>query len=343
MSVSTNGAKRCIDFAVEHKLQYIGIDWGWYGIERLFSSDASKVDVAPQVNSDRDFDLPEIIAYGSERNIGVFLYVNQRALLKQLDELLPLYQSWGVKGIKFGFVQVGSHRWSVWLHEAIKKCAKYNLLVDIHDEYRPTGFSRTYPNLLTQEGIRGNEEMPDATHNTVLPFTRYIAGAADYTISYYKKPGLGDFHGKMIKTTSAHQLALAVIYYSPLQFLFWYDKPEDFQGEPEIEFFEQVPSVWDDTKVLNGEIGEFVTIARQSGEQWFLGSITNNESRILGIPLSFLPEGECFQATIYSDDPAVVSRAKVKVSSLKVDSSVVLHVELAPSGGQAIWIKPERE
>ena len=116
-----------------------------------------------------------------------------------------MYQRWGIKGVKFGFVQVGSHRWSVWLHEAVKKEAKYKLIVDVHDEYRPTGFSRTYPNLLTQEGIRGNEEMPDAIHNTTLPFTRYIAGAADYTISYYKQKGLGDFHGKMIQTTSAIQ------------------------------------------------------------------------------------------------------------------------------------------
>ena len=341
MSVSTAGAKSCIDFAVRHNLQYIGIDWGWYGIERLFSSDASKVDVTPQVNPERDFNLTEIIAYGNERDIGVFLYVNQRALLKQLDELLPLYQSWGVKGIKFGFVQVGSHRWSVWLHEAVKKCANYNLLVDIHDEYRPTGFSRTYPNLLTQEGIRGNEEMPDATHNTVLPFTRYIAGAADYTISYYKKPGLGGFHGKMIQTTSAHQLALAVIYYSPLQFLFWYDKPSDYQGEPEIEFFEQVPTVWDDTRVINGEPGEYVTIARRSGEQWFIGTITNNDSRKLKVSLCFLTEGVNYLANIYYDEPSVAGRTKVKVESVEVDSSTVLNIDLAPSGGQAVWIRPE--
>ena len=99
-------------------------------------------------------------------------------------------KAWGVKGIKFGFVHVGSQHWTTWMHEAVKKCAKYNLMVDIHDEYRPTGFSRTYPNPLTQEGVRGNEEMPEATNSTILPFTRYIAGAADHTICYYHQIGL---------------------------------------------------------------------------------------------------------------------------------------------------------
>lgn len=341
MTVSTTGAKACIDFAEKHNLQYVEIDWGWYGPERLVASDARKVDVDPRINPTKDFDLHEVIAYGNQKNIGIIVYVNQRALLRQLDEIFPLYKNWGIKGVKFGFVQVGSHRWTVWLHEAVKKAAKYNLLVDIHDEYRPTGFSRTYPNLMTQEGIRGNEEMPDATHNTVLPFTRFIAGAADYTISYYKKPGLGDFHGKMIKTTSAHQLALAVIYYSPLQFLFWYDRPGDYQGEPEIEFFEKAPTVWDETRVLHGRIGEYTTVARRSGDQWFIGSITNNEPRSLKIPLDFLHADQNYTAEIYKDDPSAATRTKVGIDRISVNRSQVLEAELLPSGGQAIRIHPD--
>jgi alpha-glucosidase len=341
MTVSTKGAKACIDFAAQHNLQYVGIDWGWYGVERVFASDARKVNVDPRLNPDRDLDLHEVIAYGRQKGIGIFVYVNQRALLRQLDELFPLYQSWGVKGVKFGFVQVGSHRWSVWLHEAVQKAARCRLMVDIHDEYRPTGFSRTYPNLMTQEGVRGNEEMPDAAHNATLPFTRYIAGAADYTISYYKQKGLGDFHGKFIKTSSAHQLALAVIYYSPLQFLFWYDKPSDFQNEPEIEFFEKVPTVWDDTKVLNGRIGQYITVARRSGEQWFMGIITNDERRSLKIPLDFLSPGKTYRASIYRDDPSVDTRTHVRIDRIKVNASQMLDVELSPSCGQAVRLESE--
>ena len=127
-------------------------------------------------------------------------------------------------------------------------------MVDIHDEYRPTGFSRTYPNLLTQEGVRGNEEMPDATNNLILPFTRYVAGPADYTISYYFR-NFDGYNPQMIDTlapkaraihaTSGQQLAMAVVYYSPLQFLYWYDRPSDSRDEPELEFFDRVPTVWD--------------------------------------------------------------------------------------------------
>ena len=199
---------------------------------------------------------------------------------------------------------------------------------------------------MTQEGIRGNEEFPDATNNTILPFTRFIAGAADYTICYYRQ----DFgktasdengvpRGKFIKTTSAHQLALSVIYYSPLQYMYWYDKPEDSQEEPELEFFDAVPTVWDDSKVINGEIGQFITMARKSGNDWFLGTITNNDGRELKIPLSFLPKGKTYEARIYSDDPTVKTRTKVSIKKLSVNSTTVFDAKLIGSSGQAVWIK----
>ena len=172
-------AKKCVDFAAERGMQYIHLDAGWYGPEMKMSSDATTV------SEIKDFNMPELASYALTKRIGLWVYVNQRALIQQLDSILPLYKKWGIKGIKFGFVQVGNQRWTTWLHEAVKKCAEYGLMVDIHDEYRPTGFSRTYPNLMTQEGIRGNEEFPDATHNTILPFTRFLAGSADYTICYY--------------------------------------------------------------------------------------------------------------------------------------------------------------
>lgn len=345
VTLSMKGAKECIDFAVKRKLQYIHFDAGWYGYEYIVASDATKVNVDPRRNANSDLNLQEVIRYANEKGIGVFLYVNQRALYQQLDELLPLYQKWGVKGIKFGFVEVGSHKWTTWLHDAIKKCAKYNLMVDIHDEYRPTGFSRTYPNLLTQEGVRGDEEMPDATSNTILPFTRLIAGAADHTICYYHRPELKPKlaeapKGRIMKTRSGHQLALSVVLYSPLQFLYWYDKPEDARDEPELEFFDNVPTVWDDTKVLDGEIARFITIARRKGEEWFVGTITNNDARQLKVPLKFLTPGRQYLATIYYDDDMSTVRTKVSIKRIKVDANTVLNAKLLPSGGQAIWIRP---
>ncbi|CAL1517922.1 glycoside hydrolase family 97 N-terminal domain-containing protein [Chitinophaga sp. MM2321] len=344
VSLTMKGAKELIDFAVKRKLQYIHFDAGWYGYEYVVASDATRVNVDPRRNANSDLNLQEVIKYANEKGIGVFLYVNQRALYKQLDELLPLYQKWGVKGIKFGFVEVGSYKWTTWLHDAVKKCAKYNLMVDIHDEYRPTGFSRTYPNLLTQEGIRGNEEMPEATNSTIQPFTRCIAGAADHTICYYHRPELkkqlaGIQHARVMKTTSGHQLALAVVLYSPLQFLYWYDTPEDSQDEPELEFFDNVSTVWDDTKVVDGEIGKHITIARRKDDDWFVGTVTNTEKRELKVPLTFLTPGKKYRASIYYDDPASKVRTKVSIKRMNVTSASVLDAKLIPSGGQAVWIK----
>jgi alpha-glucosidase len=345
ISLSTTGAKEVVDFAAKRHLQYIHFDAGWYGFEYTSASDASKVNVDPRRNPKNDLDLKEVIRYAKTKGIGVFLYVNQRALSRQLDTLLPLYQKWGVAGLKFGFVHVGSHRWTTWLHEAVKKCAQYNLMVDIHDEYRPTGFSRTYPNLLTQEGVRGNEEMPDANNNTVLPFTRFLCGPADYTICYYHRPELKPRlaetqNARVLKTTSIHQMALSVVYYSPLQFMYWYDKPEDSKDEPELEFFDHVPTVWDDSKIIDGDIGQFITVARRSGEQWFVGSITNNDERDIQIPFSFLTAGKKYKATIYYDDPTSSVRTRVSIKTVTVDALSVLDFHLLPSGGNAIWIQP---
>lgn len=345
VTLSSKGAKDLVDFAVKRNLQYIHFDAGWYGYEYIVASDARTVSVDPRRNPKSDLNLQEAIHYANGKGIGVILYVNQRALYRQLDEILPLYKKWGVRGIKFGFVHVGSHRWTTWMHDAVRKCAEYNLLIDIHDEYRPTGFSRTWPNLMTQEGILGNEEMPDANHNTILPFTRFIAGAADYTICYYHRPEFkkslrNTQFPRSLKTTSAHQLALSVIYYSPLQYMYWYDKPSDSQDEPELEFFDAISTVWDDTKVLHGEIGEYITIARRKDKDWFLGTITNNNARELKIALGFLPKGKNYEAVIYSDDQNVNSRTKVGIKRIRVDAESVINVSLVASGGQAVWLKP---
>lgn len=352
VTLTTEGGKALVDFAVKRNLQYIHFDAGWYGFEYDKVSDATTVTLDPRRNPDINaLNLKEVVAYAKERGIGVILYVNQRALQQQLDEILPLYKSWGIAGIKFGFVQVGSQVWTKWMHEAIKKCADYGLMVDVHDEYRPTGFSRTYPNLMTQEGIRGNEEFPDATHNATLPFTRFIAGAADYTICYYRqdfgrlnadKDSYGVPRSKSIQTTPAHQLALAAVYYSPLQYMYWYDKPSDSQDEPELKFFDDVYTTWDDTKVLQGEVGEFITIARRKGEEWFIGSITNNEKRVLSVSLDFLPEGKNYIAEIYTDgDKSVKTRTKVRVSTYRVSNKTKLNFCLKASGGAAVRLVPD--
>jgi len=333
VTLTTEGGKALVDFAVKRNLQYIHFDAGWYGFEYDKVSDATTVTLDPRRNPDINaLNLKEVVAYAKERGIGVILYVNQRALQQQLDEILPLYKSWGIAGIKFGFVQVGSQVWTKWMHEAIKKCADYGLMVDVHDEYRPTGFSRTYPNLLTQEGIRGNEEFPDATHNTILPFTRMINGAADYTICYFDK---------RLKNTHAHQLAASLIFYSPLQTIFWYDRPSFYQGEPEIEWFENLQTVFDDTKVLEGAPGKHITMARRKGNEWFVGALTNNEGSAQSVNLSFLDKGKTYLARIYTDGgDKIKTRTQVKCTRLLVDSSQIMQFALKPGGGAAMQLVP---
>ena len=345
ISLTTEGAKKVVDFAEKRKIEYVHFDAGWYGAEHFISSDPTTSNVDPKRCAINDLNIPEVVAYAKSKGIGIWLYVNQRALTKYLDQILPLYQSWGIAGIKFGFVQVGSQRWTTWLHEAVKKCADHQLMVDIHDEYRPTGFSRTYPNLLTQEGVRGNEEFPDGFNNTVLPFTRFIAGAADATVCYYHrkelKPNLANsVNARSLINTACHQMALSVINYSPLQFLYWYDVPEDAQGEPELEFFDQLQTVWDDTKILDGNIGEYIIIARRKGSQWFVAAITNNSPRTITIPLDFLEKGKTYEVTTFTDGgEKVKTRTKVNIEKKNVNAKTVMSFDLKARGGCTMIIR----
>ncbi|MDQ3815160.1 MAG: glycoside hydrolase family 97 protein [Armatimonadota bacterium] len=326
-TLSTAGGKACVDFAVKHSLQDIEFDAGWYGKENEDASDPRKV-----ANPER-LDLPAVIRYARDKGIGILLYVNRRHLERDLDDILPLYRQWGVQGIKYGFVNVGSQQWTSWLHEAIRKTAAHQLVADVHDEYRPTGYSRTYPNLLTQEGIHGDEESPANTVTLDILFTRMLAGAADNTICYYD--------ARVERNANhAYQLAKAVCFYSPLQFLYWYDRPAVSNDEPELEFFDHVPTVWDDTKVLHGEIGEYGVIARRSGASWFIGYMNSGQARSFDVPLTFLDAGKKYVAHIYSDDPAVPTRTHVRIDRFAVDSSTVLKLTATAQGGQAIRIVP---
>lgn len=311
-----------VDFCVDRGLQYIELDAGWYGPEMKMSSSALKV------LESRDIDMPKLCAYAKSKGVGVWVYVNQRALYQELDQILPLYEKWGISGIKFGFVQIGSQEWTTWLHQAVRKCADHHIMVDIHDEYRPTGWSRTYPNLMTQEGIGGNEEMPDAEHNTILPFTRFLCGPADYTPCY--------FNGR-VKNTKAHQLAMPVVYYSPVTFLYWYDLPNAYKGEQELDFWKYCPTVWDESKALQGEIGEFVVQARRSGDDWFVGAMTGLQARDITINTAdFLQKGKKYRVEMYNDDPMQNTRTKVASTVQTLKAGKVLKLHLQPSGGAAL-------
>ncbi len=343
VSLSTAGGKACVDFAVRQNLQYVLYDAGWYGPETDDKSDARGVHLDPSRHT-APLDLHEVLRYAKARGIGIILYVNRRALERQMDELFPLYHSWGVKGVKFGFVQVGSQEWTAWLHKAVALAARHELMVDVHDEYRPTGFSRTYPNLMTQEGVRGDEEKQPNHQALTTLFTRLLAGAADNTICYYDPRVVAN-------SSHAYQLAKMVCFYSPWQFVFWYDRPYPAPAgapehnvigdEPELEFFAHCPTVWDETRVLQGEIGEYAVIARRSGRSWFIGCMNARRPRTLTVPLDFLSADIRYTASVYADDPAAPSRTRVRIDRRTVNRTSVARIEMGSQGGQALRLVPK--
>ncbi len=345
VTLTTVGGKACIDFAARHNIPYVEFDAGWYGPENYPASDATTVTVDP-ARSPGPLELQEVIKYGKDKGVGIILYVNQKALSRQLDAILPLFQSWGVKGIKYGFVDVGSQNNTAWLHEAIRKAADHQIMLDIHDEYRPTGYSRTYPNLLTQEGIRGDEESPDNQHVLITMFTRMLAGAGDHTNCYFA-PRVEEKMGSHVS-----QMAKAICIYSPWQFIYWYDRPQDSPRNKggagptapvineitDLAFYDAIPTVWDDTKVLEGKIGEFGTIARKSGDQWFVGSLTD-QPRTLSLSMKFLEKGAKYEATIYTDDSLIDTATKVRITKQLVTSSSILSFGIKSKNGVAIILK----
>lgn len=325
VTLTTESALAAVDFCAEHRIPYVLFCWKWYMPVTSHDGDALRpVD---------KLDLPRAIAYAKEKGIGVWLYVNQHALMKpNIDEVLRTYKSWGVVGIKPGFVEYCTHRWAVWLHDLVRLAAKHELMVNIHDEFRPSGFSRTYPNLVTQEGIRGNEEFPDATHNTVLPFTRMVNGAGDYTICYFDK---------RLKNTHAHQLALSLIMYSPVESIFWYDTPSRVEDVPELEWFEQLQTTFNDSRVLSGRPGEHITMARRKGDGWWAATITNNNASQQSLDLSFLQPGKTYVANIYTDGgEEVKTSTHVRCSRFLVTSSQVMTFRLQARGGAAVRLVP---
>lgn len=346
VTLTTQGGLACVDFAAKHGLQYIEFDAGWYGNEYDDASDATTVTVDPK-RSKGPLDLPAVISYANSKDIGVLLYVNRRALEKQLDEVLPLLQSWGVKGVKYGFVQVGSQQWTGWLHDAVRKAAEHELMVDIHDEYRPTGYSRTYPNLMTQEGIRGDEESPDNEMVLKTLFTRMLAGAGDHTNCYFAAR-VDDKMG-----SHASQLAKAVCLYSPWQFLYWYDRPSGspsktggagsterhIQEVPELTFFDQLPTVWEETRVIDGYPGTHAVIARRNGPNWFVGALNGATARELTIPMEFLEADQEYQAQIFLDDETINTFTRVRVDTVSVFSQDAITERLGAQRGLAMIIR----
>ena len=323
-ALTTQAGIDCIDFAAKHKFRYILFDAGWYGAEFRGASDPRTPIPA--------LDLPAVIRHGQTNGIGVILYVNYVGLKKYLDTLLPLYRKWGVSGMKFGFVDGLTQQGLSWLVSAIQKVNDYGFILDIHDNYKPTGLSRTWPSLLTQEGIRGDENSPDAFHTTVLPFTRLLAGPADFTFCY---PNSKNNFGRNLKVSKAQQMALTVVYFSPLQSIFWYGNPNDYTDSSDIEFFSLVPTVWQESHYLSGEIGKCISVARRHGDTWFIGNAAGPEGWAGSITLDFLRPGRSYEATVYEDD----GQGGITKRTIQLKKGDHFDLNIPAAGGQALILR----
>ncbi len=339
---STKTGKEAVDFALARGMQYIIFDAGWYGYERDPNTDATTYpDVglgwtpgpptAAELARGKPWDLLDVIKYAKAKDIGVLLYVNHMHLEKQLDDICETYEKWGISGIKFGFVNVGSQEWTTWLHDAIRKCADHHLVVNVHDEYRPTGYRRTYPNLLTCEGILSEYDPPSDQRLTQV-FTRLLCGPADGGIYYYSS---------VAANSRAHHVAHSVVYFNPLRFIYWGTTPDRYQGEPGTKLLDVVPAVWDETRVLDGAIGQHVTVARRHGAEWYVGIMNARVPYARKLALDFLQPDTQYTANIYEDDTGTPDLADDRERVVTVDDNTVLDVVIPSNGGTTIRLLPK--
>lgn len=331
--------KHYIDFAGEMGLEYMLIDANWYG-----NHTKGEEDITVSIT---EIDVPGLVKYAAAKNVGILLWLNWRCVDRQMDEAFPLYESWGVKGVKVDYMDRDDQEMVNFYHRVVKKAAEHHLVVDFHGAYKPTGIRRTWPNLITREGVMGLEYVKWSArttpeHDCILPFTRMLAGPMDYTPGGFTNATQEQFTHRnlepMTMGTRCHQLALYVVFESPLQMLV--DHPANYRGRDGVEFLRHVPVTWDDTKVLTAEVGDCAVIARRNGDEWYLGAITDWSPRTVDVPLSFLGRGD-YAAEIYADgDDAASNAESVKISTVLVSASDTMTVAMGPGGGCAVRFYP---
>jgi alpha-glucosidase len=324
-----------IDFAAEHGIEYIILDEGWSD-----PADLQKLNV--------DMDLPALLQRGREKGVGIILWVVWKTLDDELEAALDRFASWGVAGIKVDFMQRDDQPMVEYYWKVAEAAAQRHLLVDYHGAYKPTGLRRAFPNVITREGVMGLEHskwsaQPTPEHNVTLPFIRMVAGPMDYTPGAMRNAQEEQFNPvfdrPMSLGTRVHQMAMYVAFESPLQMLS--DSPSNYAREGEcLAFISQVPTVWDETVVLSGEVGEWIAIARRSGEEWFIGAMSDWTPRELELDLSFLGSGsweaELFQDGINANQNAEDYRRSVRA----VDAARPLAIRLEAGGGWVARLRP---
>jgi alpha-glucosidase len=342
VKMDTATIKKYIQLAADMGWKYQLIDWQWYGPFNKPDSDITTV--AEKV------DMDEVRRFAKEKGVKLWLWLywtdadRDDAYIKAFE----LYENWGIVGVKIDFMQRDDQQMVNWYHKIVKKAAEHKLMVDFHGAYKPTGWRRTYPNLMTREGVLGNEwngwtSKVTPEHKCTIAFTRNLLGEMDYTPGGFLNRTAKTFKPErptQTQGTRAQELALFVIYESPL--LCVCDHPDNYRDQPGVDFLKIVPTTWDETLGIGGQVGEFITVAKRKGDQWYLGTITNWTAREQEIPLDFLGPGT-YEATIWRDGPAAAEKATDMVRETRtVTSEDSLKLQLAPGGGAAVRLVPKK-
>lgn len=344
--LDTATLKYTIDFCAEAGIAYASLDGfrgAWYGGPIRPDGPVDVTTAIPEI------DLPEVLRYAKEKGVRMRAWVHWAALAPQLDSALAAYDAMGIEGIMVDFMDRDDQEMVNLYHEMAEKAAKHHLTVNFHGAYKPTGIRRTWPNVLTREAVRNLEYNKFSgapctpEHDLIVPFTRMLAGPLDYHHGAFNSVTAADFKGQYIAPmaigTRCHFLAMYVVYENQLPMLA--DHPGAYRGQPGLDFLSRVPTYWDETRYIDGAVGDYIVIARRSGEVWYVGAMSDEVPRKVDVPLDFLAPGT-FTAEIWADAPDADTFPKnVTRGKRDVTKDDILAVEMAPGGGQVMRLAPE--
>jgi len=326
--------KYYIDFASKHGIEYVILDEGW-----AVNKQADLFQVVPEIN------LQDLVAYAKTKNVGLILWAGYYAFDRDMERVCKHYSEMGIKGFKVDFMDRDDQYMVDFHRRGAEMGAKYRLLIDYHGTYKPTGLQRTYPNVINFEGVHGLEQMKwssssvdQVVYDVTIPFIRQVAGPMDYTQGAMRNATKSNYYPvnseAMSQGTRCRQLAQYVIFESPLNMLC--DNPSNYEAEKECtELIASIPLIWDETKALNGKVAEYVTVARRSGNDWYVGSMTNWDTRDLELDLSFLGKGN-YKAIVFKDGINADRVARdYRKEIINIPDNRKLMIRMAPGGG---WI-----
>jgi len=293
--------------------------------------------------------IKELIQYARSKGVDVFLWIHWSLLADNMDKIMKTYKSWGAVGMKVDFFDRNDQEMVNIYHEMTRKAAENELMVFYHGAYTPTGIRRTWPNLLTREGVLGNEynkwsKRITLEHTLTIPFTRMVTGPIDFTPGGFRNVMPKDFkldhHKPLVMGTRSRQLAMFVVYESQLQMVC--DYPGAYRNQKGVDFIKQVPAAWNETRCLAGEIGEYIVIARRKGKKWFIAGMTDEEPRTIEIPLDFLKDNASYNIESWNDTPS----GKPATELVKQRSSCIggadkkMSLRMAGGGGTVLVAVP---